>query len=264
MIFLKCTKIWLLCLLTVSVCLLVASCGKQQTEMVGNILSEESNLDELSNASSKESSPAESSDVLSEDSGGEESESVDSLTYDEALALHEQDPDTYRDPGEKQPETQEMVQLENGQWYQSFVYSSYNCRCVFLSNTEYEMNASWDFIPIGSSKNAFLYNAGAVYDDPSGSTPYVKRHIAVRGTIAEGSDGYACLLKLPDELIVCVEAENGTCELIETEMLAITEDAPLLLQYAEGEVEVIGIVMRDENGVLYLKDADWGRSPQIA
>ncbi len=170
--------------------------------------------------------------------------------YVNALSLHAQDPETYRDPGDLQYETQEMVQLENGQWYQSFVSTSANVRYVFLSNVEYEISAKWDFFPIGSAKNYFLLNFGTQYEDASGLAPYVERQIAVRGTLADGSNGYAYTLRLPDELTVCVEGENGVCDFCEAETLAVS-----LPDGMTGEKVLTGVVSRDENGVLYLKDA---------
>lgn len=180
----------------------------------------------------------------------------DPPTYKEILALHEQDPDTYRDPGELQPETKEMLQLEDGQWYQSYVASSFNCRFIFLSGEEFEMSALWTFIPIGSAENAFLYNAGAMYDDPSGEALYREHAVAVRGTLAEGTDGYAYQLQLPDELIVCLEKKgwSGLCYLAETGTLAIPETYASLFEGKTGEVVVTGVVMRDKNDVFYLKN----------
>lgn len=181
----------------------------------------------------------------------------DPPTYAEILLLHLLAPETYRDPGEKQPETHEMIRLENGQWYQSYVASSFNCRFILLSGAEFghgDWDGYWDFLPVGSAENAFLYNLGAIYDDPSGLATYTERAIAVRGTLAEGIDGYAYRLLLPDELIVCVEASNGTCWLPETDTFAVPEAYASLFDGKTGEVTVTGVVMRDENGVFYLKD----------
>lgn len=186
----------------------------------------------------------------------------DEPTYEEILALHLQEPEHYRDPGELQPETHEMIRLENGQWYQSFVYGSYNCRCVFLSNKEVSMYAYWDFLPIGSAENAFLYNLGVMYDDPSSLVPYTERSIAVRGTLTEAPDGYAYQLQLPDELIVCLERPGnipdwvGNAYITETETLAIPKAYAALFEGKTGEVVVTGVVMQDRNGVFYLKDVE--------
>lgn len=182
----------------------------------------------------------------------------DPPTYEEVLALHRQDPETYRDPGELQPECKEMVRLEDGQWYQSFVASSYNCRFIFLSNEEMEMSALWDFRPIGSKENAFLYNAGAMYDNPSGEALYRERAVAVRGTIAEAPEGYAYQLLLPDKLIICLEKEgwSGLCDLAETETFAIPNAYASLLYGKKGEVIVTGVAVKDKNGVFYLKDVE--------
>ena len=259
--------VWAMCL-TIIICaslLILAALtpvsGKGSDAVSDETSSEESETSEESKTGAEESATDTSSEVSEEASNTDENGGVnpsDLPTYEEILALHRQDPERYRDPGELQPETKEMIQLEDGQWYQSFVASSYNCRFILLSNAEYEMPAFWDFIAIGSAENAFLYNAGAVYDDPSWGMPYVERPIAVRGTLSEGSDGYAYQLQLPDELIVCVEipanARDGTCGIMETETLAIPQSYASLFEGKTGEVVVTGVVMQDENGVFYLKD----------
>lgn len=281
------------CLLSVVICLFSASCNEQQSnqlDAIDNTSITISQTDESSQASdpnetsgtvsdnttstamqpeskpevpSEASASSEETDTVSNKVSFDENGNVvlsDPPTYEEILALHAQDPATYRDPGELQPETQEMIQLENGQWYQSFVYSSFNCRCVFLSNHEFTMHANWDFIAIGSAENAFLYNAGVMYDDTSSSTPYVERAIAVRGALTEGPDGYAYQLTLPDELIVCLEKPtaatewNGNCYITETETLAVPELYASLFDGGTSEVIVTGIVMQDEKGIFYLKN----------
>lgn len=182
----------------------------------------------------------------------------DPPTYEEVLALYRQDPETYRDPGDLQPECQEMVKLEDGQWYQSFVASSYNCRFILWNAEETEATGWWS-AAIGSEKNYFLFNVGVLYDDPGGQMQYEERPIAVRGTLAEGRDGYAYELRLPDELIVCVEQPanpwGGTCYIEGTETLAIPEEEAALLEGKTGEVTVTGVVMwMEKDGVFYLKD----------
>ncbi len=263
------TSVWAVCM-TVVLCaalLMLMACTAARTS--GGTSSEVS--DETSDATSGETSSEisfdTSSDVSDETSretpdgtSGETSSDASSGTsngtsgieedYKKASSLHEQDPETYRVPGELQYETQEMVQLENGQWYQSYVASDVNVRYVFLSSAEYEMNAKWDFVPVGSAKNYYLYNAGARFEDESGSVRYVERATAVRGTLADGSNGYAYTLRLPDELTVCVAGENGGCDFYEVETLAVSLPGGMT-----GEKVLTGVVARDENGVLYLKDA---------
>lgn len=180
----------------------------------------------------------------------------DPPTYAEILALHMQNPEVYRDPGELQPETHEMIRLENGQWYQSYVAGSYNCRFILLSWEELGQGRGFgDFRPIGSAENAFLYNLDVMYDNPKGDTLYGEgSHIAVRGTLSQAPDGYAYQLQLPDELIVCAGLPDGTAALLETETLAIPEAYASLFEGKTGEVVVTGVVMQDKNGVFYLKD----------
>ena len=232
---------------------LESSAGGSPSEVTGE--PDESTADSSGSVSSAESGEAVKSEES--DRSDESGNMSDLLTYEEVLALHQQDPETYRDPGELQPECQEMVKLEDGQWYQSFVASSYNCRFILLNEEEAEATGMWQ-AAIGSEKNYFLFNVGVLYDDPSGQEQYEERPVAVRGTLAEGKDGYAYELRLPDELIVCVEQPadpwGGTCRITETETLAIPEDYALLFEGKTGEVTVTGVVMQDENGVFYLKD----------
>ena len=182
----------------------------------------------------------------------------DPPTYEEVLALHQQDPETYRDPGELRPECKEMVKLEDGQWYQSYVASSFNCRFIFLSDKEAELSSPWDFLPIGSAENYFLFNVGVMYDDPSEEALYRERPIAVRGTLAEGVGGYAYLLKLPDELILCLEREgwSGMCYFAQSKTIAIPEAYASLFEGKTGEVTVTGTVKCDEDGMFYLKNVE--------
>ena len=230
----KQTPLFLLCILLAALLVLVG-CKSEPDTSEPNIVYVPNNIYTLS--------------VLSGITIGSEA----SITYAEAAALHEQEPERYRDPGEEQPETQEMVRLEDGQWYQSYVDSSFNCRYIFLNNTEHDMRWSWDFVAIGSAKNAFRYNAGVRYEDSSAQELYVARSVAVRGTLSKGPEGYAYTLQLPDSLIVCVRTETGyKCEFLEIDSLAIPEAATPLLANVQGEVALIGLVARDSNGVVYL------------
>ena len=210
---------------------------------------------------SEESTPSEGSDASENGVLYDENGNVilsDPPTYAEVLALHEQDPEHYRDPGELQPETHEMIRLENGQWYQSYVWASFNCRCIFIHGEERgrEDWDYWTFIDIGSAENAFLFNIGVMYDDAKGDAMYSERPIAVRGTLSEAPDGYAYMLQLPDELIVCVENDDGHAGLLNTETLAIPESYASLFEGKTGEVIVTGVVMKDKNDVFYLKNVE--------
>lgn len=229
--------------------------GANQT-LSGTALTKSESVDSGETGSPDEESDTELEGVVFDENGNVILS--DPPTYEEVLALHRQDPETYRDPGKLQPECKEMIRLEDGQWYQSFVASSYNCRFIFLSNEEMEMSALWDFRPIGSKENAFLYNVGAMYDNPSGEALYRERAIAVRGTISEAPEGYAYQLVLPDELIVCLEREgwSGLCDLAETKTLAIPNAYASLLDGKTGEVTVTGVVKKDKSGVFYLKDVE--------
>lgn len=60
-----------------------------------------------------------------------------------------------RDMGETQSETQEIVSLD-GKLYQSCVSSASGLRYIFLSAEEYDMQALWDWIAVGTEKEYSL------------------------------------------------------------------------------------------------------------
>ncbi|MBR3692141.1 MAG: hypothetical protein IKL89_05530 [Clostridia bacterium] len=60
-----------------------------------------------------------------------------------------------RDMGETQGETQEIVSLD-GKLYQSYVNSASGLRYIFLSAEEYDMQALWDWIAVGTEKEYSL------------------------------------------------------------------------------------------------------------
>ena len=76
----------------------------------------------------------------------------------------------HRDIGELQSETQEMVSLGGyfSQYYQSYVSSTHDVRYVFVSSEEYEMEAAWDWLPVGTRDNYSLENLGKEVEDQSG------------------------------------------------------------------------------------------------
>lgn len=71
--------------------------------------------------------------------------------YAKAMALHEADPEQYRDLCELQPETGEIVWVD-GQYYQSYICACGTCnlRYIFIHQSEYKMSAIWDWLPIGT------------------------------------------------------------------------------------------------------------------
>ncbi len=89
------------------------------------------------------------------------------LLYDEAVQLHMEDPAWYRDIGEWQSETNDIVQLR-GQLYQSYVAGNVDIRYIFVSNKEYEMTAKWDWVPIGTREEYSLDNLGMIDDGQKG------------------------------------------------------------------------------------------------
>ena len=66
-----------------------------------------------------------------------------------SLSTTSQKPTKFRNIGEWQSETQEIITI-NGQEYQSYVTSNVDIRYVFVSNEEYEMSAEWGWVPIGT------------------------------------------------------------------------------------------------------------------
>ena len=66
-----------------------------------------------------------------------------------SLSTTSQKPTKFRNIGEWQSETQEIITI-NGQEYQSYVASNVDIRYVFVSNEEYEMSAEWGWVPIGT------------------------------------------------------------------------------------------------------------------
>lgn len=56
---------------------------------------------------------------------------------------------TSRDIDEMQPETQEIITID-GKCYQSYVASNVDIRYVWVSKAEHEMEATWDWVPVGT------------------------------------------------------------------------------------------------------------------
>ena len=63
--------------------------------------------------------------------------------------------------GETQSETREIVSLD-GKWYQSYVASNADLRYIFVSGAEYEMDALWDWIVVGTEREYSLDLLGKV------------------------------------------------------------------------------------------------------
>ena len=81
--------------------------------------------------------------------------------YNALLSYHYSNPTRYRYPGLLQPETSEIITL-NGQQYQSYVASNVDIRYVFVSNDEYDMNASWNWIAVGTRYDYSWDNLGKI------------------------------------------------------------------------------------------------------
>lgn len=68
-----------------------------------------------------------------------------------------------RELGELQTETTEII-LCDGRYYQSYVASSHDMRYVFVSNKEFSMTPSWDWVAIGTKTDYSIKNLGKIND----------------------------------------------------------------------------------------------------
>ncbi len=75
---------------------------------------------------------------------------------------------SHRDIGELQSETQEMIKLEDDQYYQSYTSRTHDMRYIFVSRADYEIEAEWDWMPIGTRDEYSLENLGKIEEDQSG------------------------------------------------------------------------------------------------
>ncbi len=85
------------------------------------------------------------------------SESIESL-YESAKL------NAGRDLGDLQPETLEIIDCD-GKLYQSYVASSHDMRYVFVSNKEFSMSATWDWVAIGTKTDYSIKNLGKINED---------------------------------------------------------------------------------------------------
>ena len=86
--------------------------------------------------------------------------------YDYALKQYEKDPNTHRNIGELQSETQEIIVMD-GKYYQSCVSSAVDIRYVFVSKSEaptIPYNFLWDWITVGT-KNVYSLELLGKIDD---------------------------------------------------------------------------------------------------
>lgn len=74
----------------------------------------------------------------------------------------------HRDIGELQSETQEMLKLGDGQYYQTYVSRTHDMRYIFVSRADHEIEAEWDWMPIGTRDDYSLENLGKITEDQSG------------------------------------------------------------------------------------------------
>lgn len=83
--------------------------------------------------------------------------------HQNAAHLYASHPESHRDIGVLQSETQEVINID-GKYYQTYVASNADMRYIFVSNEEYAMNAYWDWIPIGTAEEYSLSNIGKIKD----------------------------------------------------------------------------------------------------
>ena len=85
------------------------------------------------------------------------------ILYDNAVEAHKKSPATERDVcDELQPETRVICRLDDGKYYQICLYRSYDSITVFVSQSELDMSAFWDFIPIGDRATFTMENLGKI------------------------------------------------------------------------------------------------------
>lgn len=81
--------------------------------------------------------------------------------FKNATKQFQQHPETQRDIGDLQSETQEILLL-NGKYYQSYVSGASDLRYIFISKSEHPMSAEWDWVPIGTSNTYSLDLLGKI------------------------------------------------------------------------------------------------------
>ncbi len=88
--------------------------------------------------------------------GGNET-NLSTLTLDEAYAYaskqYKNNPNTHRDIGELQSETQQIIEID-GKYYQSYVSANVDIRYVFISAAEFpegSHEALWDWFTVGTT-----------------------------------------------------------------------------------------------------------------
>ena len=82
--------------------------------------------------------------------------------YDNAVNAYQNSPTSERDVGELQPETMAICRLDDGKYYQILIYNAYDGISVFVSQSELDMSAFWDFIPIGDRATFTMENLGKI------------------------------------------------------------------------------------------------------
>ncbi len=90
--------------------------------------------------------------------------------YMAAMERYNQDPAANRNLGSLQTETTEIILLDDGKIYQSYVSTTADQRYVFVSNKEADLGiADWDFVLVGTATDYSANNIGKLFDDQRAS-----------------------------------------------------------------------------------------------
>ena len=99
----------------------------------------------------------ESASSANPPSEGGNDTNLSALSLDEAYAYaserYKNNPNTHRDIGELQSETQQIIEMD-GKYYQSYVSSNVDIRYVFISAAEFpegSHEALWDWFNVGTT-----------------------------------------------------------------------------------------------------------------
>ncbi len=99
-------------------------------------------------------------------------------TYRSAANLHTANPALYRDIGELESETQNVIMFDDGQYYQTYTASTHDMVYVFVSDAERGLEGtSWDWVPIGTVAECSIRNLGLIEEGFANIPNDVKDHV---------------------------------------------------------------------------------------
>ena len=85
--------------------------------------------------------------------------------YDAAMTEYKKDPAKHRDLCDLQQETQEIIQMEDGKYYQSYVASNVDIRYIFIAredNNDTGVSWLWNFVAVGTKEDYCFDNIGKI------------------------------------------------------------------------------------------------------